>query len=67
MATRSKARVCGRSLADTAGSNPAEDMHVLCLLRMLCVDRYRSVRQADHSSREILPTVVCLNAIVKPR
>ena len=31
VAVRSKARVCGRSLAGIVGSNPAEDMDV-CLL-----------------------------------
>ena len=30
----------------------------VCLLRVLCVVRYRSLRQADHSSREVLPTVM---------
>ena len=27
---------------------------------MLCVVRYRSLRRADHPSRGVLPTVVCL-------
>ena len=35
---RSKAYVCGRSLAGTVGSNPAEGMDV-CLLLVLCVVR----------------------------
>jgi len=26
-----------------------------------------SLRRADHSSREVLPSVVCLSVIVKPR
>jgi hypothetical protein len=29
--------------------------------------RYRSLRRADHLSRGVLPTVVCLGVIVKPR
>ena len=62
MAARSKAWVCDRSLAGTVGSNPAGG-HV-CLLRVLCVVRYRSLRQADHSSRGVLPSVVCLSAIM---
>ena len=69
MAVRFKARVCGRSIAGIvgiAGSNPAGDMHV-CLLWMLCVVMYRSLHRADHSSRGVLPTVVCLSVIVKPR
>ena len=36
VAERSKARVCGRSLAELTGSNPAVGMHV-CLLWVLCV------------------------------
>ena len=30
----------------------------VCLLRVLCVVRYRSLRRADHSSRGVLPAVV---------
>ena len=33
----------------------------------LCVVRYRSLHRADHSSRGVIPSAVCLNAIVKPR
>jgi hypothetical protein len=36
-------------------------------LRVLCVVKYRSLWRADHSSRGVLPNVVCLSAIVKPR
>ena len=67
VAARSKARVCGRSLAGIAGSNPAEGIDI-CLLWVLCVVRYRSLRLADHSSRGVLPSVVCLmSMIAKPR
>jgi hypothetical protein len=38
VAERSKARVCGRSLAGTTGSNPTGVMDV-CLLCVLCVVR----------------------------
>jgi len=38
VAARSKARVCGRSLAGTVGSNPIGGMDA-CLLRLLCVVR----------------------------
>ena len=41
-AEQSKASVCGRSLARTAGSNTAGDMDV-CLVWVLCVVRYRQV------------------------
>jgi len=51
---RSKAWVCGASLAGIAGSNPAGGMDV-SLLRMLCVVRQRSLRRADNSSRGVLP------------
>jgi len=47
VAERSKVWVCGRSLGGTAVSNPVGDMEV-CLLLMLCVVRYRSLRRADH-------------------
>ena len=49
---RSKGWVCGRSVAGIAGSNPAVYMKV-CLLWVLCVVRYRSLRRADHSSRGV--------------
>ena len=65
-ATRSKAWVCGRSLAGIAGSNPAGGREV-CVLWMLCVVRWRLLRQADHSSRRVLSSVVCLSMTVKPR
>jgi hypothetical protein len=51
MVARSKAWVCGRSLAGIAGSNPTGGMDV-CLLWALYIVRYRSPRRADHSSRD---------------
>jgi hypothetical protein len=45
---------------------PLVNMYV-CLLCVLCVVRYRSLRRADHSSRGVLPCVVCLCGMVKPR
>ena len=42
-------------------------VHGVCLFLMSCVVRYRSLRRADHSSRGVLPSVVCLSVIVKPR
>jgi len=47
-------------LAVIMGSNLAMDMDV-CLLWVLCVVKYRSLHQADHSSRGILLSVMCLN------
>ena len=63
---RSEALVCGRSLAATTGSKPAGGKDV-CLLCVLYIVRYSSLRWADHSSREALPSVVRLSVIVKPR
>ena len=45
------------SLARIAGSNPTEGMDV-CLLWVLCVFRYRSLRGADHSFWGVLSNVV---------
>ena len=61
MAGRSEAWVCGRSPAETVGSNPIGDMDVCseyCVLsrRGLC-DGF------DHSSRGFVPTVACLSVI----
>jgi hypothetical protein len=40
----------------------------ICLLWVLCVVRYRSLRLANHSSRGILPIVVCpMSVIANPR
>ena len=50
--------VYGRSPAEIVGSNPTRGMDV-CLLWELCVVRWRSLRRADHSSRGVLPTVMC--------
>jgi hypothetical protein len=60
-ATRSKPQVCELALAGIVGSNPAGGMGV-CLLSVLCVVRYRSLGLAAHSSRGVLPSVVCLIA-----
>jgi hypothetical protein len=58
MAARSKTWVRGRSPAETVDSNPTGNMDS-CLLWVLCVVRYRSLRRASHSSRGVLPNVVC--------
>jgi len=51
-----------RCLLGIVGSNPSG----VCLC-LLSVVRKRSLRRADHSSRGVLPTLVCLSVIVKPR
>ena len=66
VAERSKAWVCGRSLVGIAGSNPAGGMDV-CLVWLFGVVRERSLRRTDPSSRGVLPNLVCLSVIVKPR
>ena len=58
VAVGSKAWVCGRSLAGIMVSNPVGGVDVY-LLRVLYVERWRSVRRADHSSRGALPNVLC--------
>jgi len=50
---------CGRSLAGITGSNTDGGMNV-CFLWLLCVVRWRSLRRADHPSREVLQNMVCL-------
>ena len=65
-AARSKAWVCGRSLAGIVGSNLAGDKDV-CLVSVVCCQVERSLRRADHSFIGILTTVVCLSVIVNPR
>ena len=62
LAEGSKARFCDRSLAGVADSNPAGVMDV-SLVNVMCVVRQRSQRQADHSSRGVLPTVVCITIV----
>jgi hypothetical protein len=62
----SKAWVCVRSIAGILVSNPGGGMDV-CFLCVFCFVRWRSLRRADHSSRGVLPIVVCLSVIVKPR
>jgi hypothetical protein len=38
----------------------------ISLLWVLCVVKYRSLRRADHSSKGVLLSVVCLSVIHKP-
>lgn len=54
------------SLAAIAVSNPARGMDA-CRLWVLCVDRQRSLRQAHHTSRGVLPKAECRSVIVKYR
>ena len=61
-----EAWVCGPSLAGIVGSIPMGGMDA-CLLWVLFIVTYRSLRRADHSSRGVLLSVVCnVSAISKP-
>ena len=64
MAARSNAWLCGRSLAGTAGSNPAEVLVVVvcCHVRVQVSATGRSFAQRSHTE-----CVVCMSVIVKPR
>jgi hypothetical protein len=64
-AARSKMWVCGSSPTAIVGTDSAGGMDV-CLLRVFGVVRHKSLCQAGHSSRAVLPSVECLSVIVKP-
>ena len=63
-AVRSKAWLFGCWVAGIAGSNPVGGMDA-CVLWALFVVRYRYLRAADQSIRGVLPSVVCLDILVK--
>ena len=54
MAARSKAWVCGCSNAGLVGSNPAG-----AIVSAVC-SQVEASAPADHSSREVIPILVCL-------
>jgi hypothetical protein len=59
--------MCPRPLACwDCGFESRRDI-VVCLLCVLRVVRWRFLRRTDHSYRRVLPSVVCLRVIVKPR
>ena len=64
VAARSKAWVCGRSLPGIAGSKLRRGHEYLSVVRVMVV-RCRSVGRADHSSRGVLTSVVCLSVMEK--
>ena len=66
LAEQSKVSICRHLLAEIAVSNRngIMDISFMCLL---CGIKVRSVSGADYSSRGVLPRVVFLNVIVKPR
>jgi len=50
-------------LLGLAGSNPAWGMDVLSLVNDMCYQVVMCLRRVYHSSRGVLPTVVCLGVI----
>ena len=63
MAARSKAWVCGRLLSGIVRSNPT--VALISVVSVVCCQVEVS-GQAHHSSREVLPRVVCLSVIMDP-
>jgi hypothetical protein len=61
VAARSKAVLCGSSLAEISVSNPAGAWI------SVSSDCFVSLLLADHAFREFLQSVVCLSVIAKPR
>ena len=55
----SKAWVCGRSPSEIVGLNPTGGIGYLFVVSVVCCQVEVSTRRTDHSSRGVLPTVVC--------
>ena len=69
LAVRSKARVCGHSLPEVTGSNPALGMDVLCVVHVVCprveiFETGRSLIQRSFIARERAFLCVSLNVII---
>jgi hypothetical protein len=64
VAVRSQAGVCGSPLAGIAVSNPAGGMDVSC---ECCVLSGRGLCDGPITRPGVLPSVVCLSGISKPR
>jgi hypothetical protein len=54
------ALICGPSLAVIADSNPDGRVDI-CLFCMFYDDRYMFLLRHDHTSRGVIPSVVCLS------
>jgi len=61
---RYTAWVCGRPVCRDVSSNPAEGMDV-CLLWVLCVVRYKSLRRADHPVYSSAFKVVFISSLLR--
>ena len=57
----------GSAAARLLGSQVRIPLTAWTFVSCECFDRYRSLRREDHWLRHILPSVVCLSVIVKPR
>jgi len=66
VAAGSKVSFRGRLSAGIVFSNSTGGLDV-CLLWVLLVVRYRSLRRADHSSRGVLPSAACQSVFSKPQ
>ena len=66
MAARSKTSFAAAPLLGLWVRIPPGGYGFLSLMSVVCVVRQRSLRRADHSSRGVLPNVVCLSAIKEP-
>jgi hypothetical protein len=63
VAGRCKVRVYGRAVPVIASSGPIEGMDICAV----CWQVERCLRRADRLSRAVVPSVVCLCVVVKPR
>jgi len=59
--------LCGRWLVGILGLRVRIPWGHECLSVVLCVVRQRLLRLAYHSARAVLPNLVCLSMIIKPR
>jgi len=66
VAARSKERVCDRSLAEIASSNPTRDMDSL-LVTVVCCQVEVSASGWSLAQRSPTECGVCISVIVKPR
>jgi len=68
VSVRSEVWVCCRWVAGIVSSNSAGSMECsfVCVC-VLCIVRWIFLRRTDRTSRGVLPSVMCLNVIVKPR
>ena len=66
VAARCKVRVGGLSLAAIPGSNPTGVMNI-CLLWVLCCQVEGMEWRVNHSSKRVLPILMCLSVISKTR